>query len=80
MGWESNMAFMPLGDEWRRHRRVAQQNLRQDAMVQYYPIQLEKVHRMLQGLLGTPERFDYHNKMSVLNLATTSHWYSVLII
>ncbi|KJA22841.1 hypothetical protein HYPSUDRAFT_66808 [Hypholoma sublateritium FD-334 SS-4] len=68
MGWDSNMAFMPLGDEWRRHRRVAQQNLRQDAMVQYYPIQLEKVHRMLQGLLDTPERFDYHNKMLSMSI------------
>lgn len=59
------MAVMSIGKEWRRHRRVAQQYFRQDAMSQYYPIQLNKVHMTLQGLLDTPERFDYHNKMCV---------------
>ena len=65
MGWDNAIPTMSTGDKWRRHRRIAQQVFRQSAISQYYPTQLKKVHRLLQGLLDTPERFDYHNKMCV---------------
>ncbi len=36
-----------------------------DTIAQYYPIQLSKVRKLLQGLLDNPERFNDHNKMCV---------------
>ncbi len=65
MGWDNTTPSLSTGDKWRKHRRIAQQNFRHSTISQYYPIQVKKVHRLLRGLLDTPERFDYHNKMRV---------------
>ncbi|KDR67210.1 hypothetical protein GALMADRAFT_258606 [Galerina marginata CBS 339.88] len=62
MGWSYNTGVVPYGDEWRRHRKVYQQNFRLENIQQYYPLQLRKVHEMLKGLLQTPEDFAKHNK------------------
>ncbi|KAF8883247.1 cytochrome P450 [Infundibulicybe gibba] len=61
MDWaDFNIAFLPRGDIWRRHRRVFQQCFRKDAVVTYEPIQLRKVHQMLKGLLASPDKLQMH--------------------
>ncbi|KJA20625.1 hypothetical protein HYPSUDRAFT_1090837 [Hypholoma sublateritium FD-334 SS-4] len=63
MGWSINMTFMRhRSDRWRKHRRFAQQNFRQDAVSAYHEIQTRHAHVMLKGLLDTPECFEDHNK------------------
>ncbi|KAF8959259.1 cytochrome P450 [Flammula alnicola] len=65
MGWEGNVALMSYGNDWRIHRKICQQNFRQDAAPKYYPIQLDKVKEFLRGLLESPERFEDHGKLYV---------------
>ncbi|KAJ7175924.1 cytochrome P450 [Mycena filopes] len=52
-----NMSLLPYGDRWRRYRRIFQQHFRRDTSREYLPIQTKKVHRLLQGLLTSPEEF-----------------------
>ncbi|KAF8959261.1 cytochrome P450 [Flammula alnicola] len=78
MGWERNVALIPYGDDWRMHRKICQQNFRQEAAPKYYPIQLEKVKQFLRGLLESPERFEDHSKMfSVSIFMSTMYGYNV---
>ncbi|KAF4621053.1 hypothetical protein D9613_001191 [Agrocybe pediades] len=72
MGWHTQMPLLGYNDEWRFHRKICQQNFRQGAMSQYFPVQKRKVHEMLQGLLKTPEEFDEHNHMLSISLALSS--------
>ncbi|PPR07073.1 hypothetical protein CVT24_010974 [Panaeolus cyanescens] len=72
MGVDFNFGFLPYGDSWRFHRRIAQQILRADAVHQLHPIQTQKVHEHLLGLLQTPERFEDHNKMLSLTIPLTT--------
>ncbi|KAJ7837671.1 cytochrome P450 [Mycena olivaceomarginata] len=57
LGWDYNTALLPIGDRWRRHRRILQQHFRRDISRQYHPIQMKKVHDLLHGLLSNPEDF-----------------------
>ncbi|KAJ7935572.1 cytochrome P450 [Mycena leptocephala] len=57
MGWDFSMALMRLGDRWRNHRRMFQQHFRRDMSRNYRPVQMKKVHALLQGLLSTPQEF-----------------------
>jgi len=57
MGWDFNVGFMSVGDRWRQHRRMLQQHFRRDKSLSYRPVQMEKVHQLLQGLLSTPQDF-----------------------
>ncbi|KAF8139519.1 cytochrome P450 [Mycena galopus ATCC 62051] len=57
MGWDFNMGLMSVGDTWRQHRRMFQQQFRRDMSQNYRSIQLKKVHQLLQGLLSSPEEF-----------------------
>ncbi|KAJ7935552.1 cytochrome P450 [Mycena leptocephala] len=57
MGWDFNMGVMRLGDRWKHHRRMFQQHFRRDMSRNYRPVQMKKVHALLQGLLSTPQEF-----------------------
>ena len=63
MGWNYNIALLGYGDSWRYHRKICQQKFRPESLGAYHPVQTRKVHAMLQGLLVSPEKFEYHNKM-----------------
>ena len=54
---------MGYGESWRYHRRICQQKFRSENLGSYHPVLTRKVHAMLQGLLASPEKFEYHNKM-----------------
>ena len=63
MGWQRNVPFMEYGHGWRLHKRVCQQNLRQEAEYQYNPVLIAKMRLFLRGLLNTPDDFEQHNKL-----------------
>ncbi len=58
MGWQGNVPFMEYGHNWRLHKKVCQQNLRQEAEYQYNPVLIAKIRLFLQGLLDTPDDFE----------------------
>ncbi|GLB43502.1 putative cytochrome p450 [Lyophyllum shimeji] len=62
MGWEFNIALIPYGDKWRRHRRLFQQNFKKEASLTYQPVQTRKIHEMLYSLLTDPEDYALHYK------------------
>ncbi|KAJ6559130.1 cytochrome P450 [Mycena vulgaris] len=55
LGWDFNFGFMPYGPRWRRHRRMLQGHFRREISLDYRPIQMEKIHDFLRGLLSRPE-------------------------
>ncbi|KAF9553641.1 cytochrome P450 [Agrocybe pediades] len=71
-GWEFNIALLGYNDQWRLHRKICQQNFRQAAAHKYHPLQIEKVHEMLQSLLERPKEFDDHNKILSISIPLSS--------
>ncbi|KAJ6466260.1 cytochrome P450 [Mycena sanguinolenta] len=51
MGWDFALSLFPWGDKWRAHRKMFHQHFRADVARSYHPIQIEKVHLLLQGNL-----------------------------
>ncbi|CAA7263104.1 unnamed protein product [Cyclocybe aegerita] len=64
LGWDtSNILIMGYGDEWRKHRKVAQQHLNKRQTRTYEHIQLRHLHKMLHRLLYSPEDFLQHTEV-----------------
>ncbi|KAF8957568.1 cytochrome P450 [Flammula alnicola] len=63
IGWEWNVALIRYGEDWRMHRKICQQNFRQEAAPKYNQVQLKKMNSFLQGLIESPEKFEDHIKM-----------------
>jgi hypothetical protein len=63
MSWDHNFAHMRYGEEWRYYRKICQENFRKEAVKNYHSIISQKVHAMLDGLLQSPKKFEYHSKM-----------------
>ncbi|KAJ6508851.1 cytochrome P450 [Mycena sanguinolenta] len=62
MGWDFSLGLLPRGDKWRAYRRMFHQHFRQDVLQTYHPIQMKKIHLLLQGLVSSPEEFREHLK------------------
>lgn len=62
-GWDYNMGFLHYGNEWRYQRKISQEHLGPRALSNTYVVINEKVRNLLDGLLHSPEKFLYHNKM-----------------
>ncbi|EEB95853.1 hypothetical protein MPER_05113, partial [Moniliophthora perniciosa FA553] len=54
------ICVMPYGDRWRRHRKLFQEGLRDSAIAEYIPVQLEKTQEFLANLLKDPDNFRVH--------------------
>ena len=63
MGWDHNFALIRYGEAWRYRRQISQEYFRKEAVKNYHNVISQKVHRMLDGLLQSPKKFEYHNKM-----------------
>ncbi|KAJ7811372.1 cytochrome P450 [Mycena leptocephala] len=78
MGWDFNVGLMRLGDRWRHHRRMFQQHFRRDMSRNYRPVQMKKVHALLQGLLSTPQEFrDLLKTVAAAIIMSTVYGYDV---
>lgn len=52
------MSVMPYGDEHRRARQLLHRFLQLDAVDDFNELQIKSTHRMLEGLLETPDNYD----------------------
>ncbi|KAJ6502305.1 cytochrome P450 [Mycena sanguinolenta] len=78
MGWDFNAGSMRLGNKWREHRRIFQQHFRQEACRNYRPIQMKKIHQLLQRLLSSPQEFREHLKtLAAATIMATIYGYEV---
>ncbi|KAF7346265.1 O-methylsterigmatocystin oxidoreductase [Mycena sanguinolenta] len=78
MGWDFNIGLLPLGDKWRKHRRMIQQHFRQDVSRTYRPIQKKKIHLLLQGLVSSPEEFQgAQSRLAAAIIMATVYGYEV---
>ncbi|KAJ6508852.1 cytochrome P450 [Mycena sanguinolenta] len=51
MGWDFTLGVMPMGDKWRKHRRMFQQHFHQDVSQTYRPIQMKKIHLVAGAII-----------------------------
>ncbi|KAI0767393.1 cytochrome P450 [Fomes fomentarius] len=63
-GNDFNLAFMPYGDWWRRHRRAFWQYFRPQAIAEYHAIQRAMANRFLMKVLQTPNQLKEHLRYS----------------
>ncbi|KAF7365146.1 O-methylsterigmatocystin oxidoreductase [Mycena venus] len=78
IGWDFNVAFMRVGDRWRQHRRMFQQHFRPDASRNYRPVQMNKVHVLLRGLLSSPQDFrEFIKALAAAIVMSTVYGYEV---
>ncbi|KAF7374521.1 O-methylsterigmatocystin oxidoreductase [Mycena sanguinolenta] len=78
MGWDFNLGSLPWGDKWRDYRKMFQQHFRQDVSRSYRPIQMKKVHSLLQELLSSPQEFREHLKtLAAAIIMATLYGYEV---
>ncbi|KAF9475163.1 cytochrome P450 [Pholiota conissans] len=78
MGWSFGTAFKPYGPVWHAHRRLMQQMYKPATSLKYRPIQTEKVHDLLVGLLDSPEDFMTHIKtLSTATIMAIIYGYQV---
>ncbi|PPQ75950.1 hypothetical protein CVT26_005853 [Gymnopilus dilepis] len=60
MDWDYDLAFLPYGPWWRRHRKAFNEHFRPDVLRKYRPIHSREVRALLQRLLTSPEDFMHH--------------------
>jgi hypothetical protein len=61
MKMDFNIAILPYGVWWRRHRRSFDQHFDvTNAVSKYLSIQRREVHAFLRRLLDTPDNFLHH--------------------
>ncbi|KAF8154532.1 cytochrome P450 [Crassisporium funariophilum] len=73
MQWDYNMAFLPYGSWWRRHRRAFHEHFHPNVVAQYQPVQTREVRAFLHRLLSTPDNFMHHIRhtfaATIMNIA-----------
>ncbi|PPQ69644.1 hypothetical protein CVT24_001217 [Panaeolus cyanescens] len=60
MHWDYNMAMLPYGQWWRRHRRAFHEHFHPGVVAKHQPVQLHETRAFLQRLLDTPDNFLHH--------------------
>ncbi|KAF9479115.1 cytochrome P450 [Pholiota conissans] len=60
MDWYYNMAMLPYGTWWRRHRRTFNEHFHATAVWKYQPTQAREARAFLSRLLTSPENFLHH--------------------
>ncbi|KAF9044254.1 cytochrome P450 [Panaeolus papilionaceus] len=60
MHWDYNMALLPYGQWWRRHRRAFHEHFHPGVVAKHQPVQIYETRAFLQRLLETPDNFLHH--------------------
>ena len=60
MNWGINIAHMPYGLLWRKHRKLFHEYFHRNTVTEYQPIQRQEVQAFLRRLLVTPDDFLHH--------------------
>ncbi|KAH7884748.1 cytochrome P450 [Phlebopus sp. FC_14] len=61
-GLDFNSGLLPYGNKWRLHRKMFHVALSKEVVPKYRPMQMEKVHQLLENLLKNPREYDQHFK------------------
>ncbi|KAH7915601.1 CyP450 monooxygenase [Hygrophoropsis aurantiaca] len=77
MGWEFNVGFIPYGDYWRKHRKAMHQGLKPEAVMNYRPLQLEKVHQLVRNFIHTPKDIQEHIKFTASTIMMVVYGYEM---
>ncbi|EEB97164.1 hypothetical protein MPER_03568, partial [Moniliophthora perniciosa FA553] len=59
-GWSFSLAGQTYSDNWRKNRRLYQQNFRPDAVVELHPAIQQSIGTFLRNLSSSPEKFMDH--------------------
>ncbi|KAL6297906.1 cytochrome P450 [Sparassis latifolia] len=57
MGWHADLALMPYGPRWRKHRKMFQEYFNPTQCLSYIRDQAQEAHDLLKALLRAPEQF-----------------------
>lgn len=57
------MAYLPYGDEWRIHRRMAYHALSPSAVLKYQPIQADLAAILCKDIMDRPTEFVHHIRL-----------------
>ncbi|KAJ3510929.1 hypothetical protein NLJ89_g4394 [Agrocybe chaxingu] len=60
MNWDYNIAMLPYGTWWRRHRRAFHEHFHPGVVAKYQPVQSREARAFLYRLLVSPENFRHH--------------------
>ncbi|KAF4564799.1 hypothetical protein EYR40_010971 [Pleurotus pulmonarius] len=58
MGWTPNLAFLPYGERFKKHRAIFHSHFIPEACVDYQHIQLQNVHLLVEGLIKNQGNHD----------------------
>ena len=60
MGWENALSGLSRGKQFRLHRRMVQQTLRQKESLEYYSVQKSQANILAQSILSDPGNHEKH--------------------
>ena len=62
IGWDWALPLIPYGEKFKRHRKYLQDYFKKSSLPNYYHIQLNEVHKMLNDILDDPTDYADHVK------------------
>lgn len=65
--WEWSLGLMPYGQWWRRTRKTFHHHFHQGVVSKYQYVQLKEARKLVSRLLASPEDFEDHIRLYVLN-------------
>lgn len=65
MGWSKVFAFMPYGERWKEQRKMFTREFTPAATLRYHLQETAATNTMLSRLVGAPDEWHEHLKMSV---------------
>ncbi|KAE9383003.1 cytochrome P450 1 [Gymnopus androsaceus JB14] len=68
------MKLSPYSDNWRRKRKLFQQNFRQSTINRFHSHQENRVHEFLRNLITTPDKFMQHIMALSQRIMSSSLW------
>ncbi|KAA1476022.1 cytochrome P450 [Dentipellis sp. KUC8613] len=73
-GWDWFLGFLPYSERWRARRRVFQQALREQACLEYRPIQYAMAENMVKWLYEDPKDFQRYISLTAAWLTLSLAW------
>ncbi|KAL4257435.1 cytochrome P450 family protein [Pleurotus pulmonarius] len=59
MGWDPNLAFLPYGPRFRKHRKLLQSHFSEHGQAKFRPIQLQNACLLAQGLMQNTKGYQH---------------------
>ncbi len=59
LGWDPNLAFLPYGPRFRKHRKLLQSHFSENGQAKFQPIQLQNACLLAQGLMENTKGYQH---------------------